>query len=300
MKRRWFAVVLSTLLAAGLLTGCGSNSLSASKDAAGAAAGEGAYYEETYETADASNSVSQSGSALNVRNGDAKLIYTGDMSLQTTDLAAATQSIEQLTAECGGYLERSERYTAEAYYTVRVPQNSFDAFMSAAGTQAGCRVIYQSTSTDDVSESYADLENRLETLNIKLERLQSLLTQAESMEDIITIENSISETESEIEQITGQKNHYDSLIGFSTVTVSVMEVSALSEGENASFGQRLSAGFLSGLSAFGEGCADALVWCVSHVLTIALFAAVVVAVLLLVRRKRKRRMEKHNPTDVQS
>ena len=79
-----------------------------------------------------------------------------------------------------------------------------------------------------------------------------------------------------------------------------MEVSALSEGENASFGQRLSAGFLSGLSAFGEGCADALVWCVSHVLTIALFAAVVVAVLLLVRRKRKRRMEKHNPTDVQS
>ena len=33
MKRRWFAVVLSTLLAAGLLDRRGSNSLSASKDA---------------------------------------------------------------------------------------------------------------------------------------------------------------------------------------------------------------------------------------------------------------------------
>ena len=57
---------------------------------------------------------------------------------------------------------------------------------------------------------------------------------------------------------------------------------------------------LSGLSAFGAGCADALVWCVSHVLTIALLAAVVVVGFILVHRKRKRRMEKHNPTDARS
>ena len=299
MKRRWFAVVLSALLAAGMLTGCGSSNMSA---AAGKAANAevGAYYDETAETVNIADSASQVGSAPTVRTGDAKLVYTGDMSLQTTDLASAMQSVEKLAVDCGGYLERTERSAAWAYYTVRVPQTSFDAFMSAAGTQAGCRVIRQSTSTDDMGEVYADLENRLETLNIKLERLQSLLTQAESMEDIITIEDSISETESEIEQFTGQKNHYDSLIDFSTVTVSISEVSALGEGENASLGQRLSAGFLSGLSAFGEGCADALVWCVSHVLVLALLAIAAVAVFILMRRRKGHRTKNEGADNTQA
>ncbi len=299
MKQRWFAVVLSTLLAAGMLTGCGSSNTSAAVGKASNAE-IGTYYDEAAEAKNTADSASQVSSVPTARTGSAKLIYTGDLSLQTTDLAAAMQVIEQLVSDCGGYLERSERYAAQVYYTVRVPQTSFDAFMSAAGAQAGCRVVYQSTSTDDVGEVYADLENRLETLNIKLERLQNLLTQAESMEDIITIEDSISEAEAEIERLTGQRNHYDSLIDFSTVTVSISEVSALGEGENAGLGQRLSAGFLSGLSAFGEGCADALVWCVSHALVLALLAIAAAAVFILMRRRKKHRTKNEGADNTQA
>ena len=49
---------------------------------------------------------------------------------------------------------------------------------------------------------------------IKLERLQKLLAQAENMEDIITIESAISETEWNIEDLSGTLRHYDALVDF--------------------------------------------------------------------------------------
>ena len=49
---------------------------------------------------------------------------------------------------------------------------------------------------------YYDNEARLTTQRTKLERLQELLSKAEAMEDIITIESAISETELQIEYLT--------------------------------------------------------------------------------------------------
>lgn len=290
MKKRWFAILMSVMMLLGLLTGCGSARMSTA--AANGAVTGGESENEIYAVQDETSGVPAKASTQTAYTGDEKLIYTGELDLQTTDLASAMQKVEQLSADCGGYLESSERYANCARYTVRVPQESFASFMNAAGEQADCRVTYQSTSTENVGEAYADLENRLETLQIKLERLQTLLTQAESMEDIITIESSVSDTESEIEQLSGQKKHYDSLIDFSTIDVTITQSAVLGEGENATFGQRLGAGFLNGLSNFGAGCAEALVWVVSHLLELVIVAAVVVAALLLIRRKRRNRAKK--------
>ena len=77
---------------------------------------------------------------------------------------------------------------------------------------------------DDVSEAYYDQESRLTTQRTKLERLQELLRQAQDMEDIITIESAISETELEIEFLTGSLRKYDSQINYSTITLSLREV----------------------------------------------------------------------------
>ena len=287
MKKRWFAILMSAALALGLLTGCGNSRMSTET-----AVDASAYSENSNsyaQTLDEASGDAATPSETMLPTSKEKLIYTGQLDLQTTDLTAAMRQLEQLVADCGGYLESSERYSDWANYTVRVPQTSFASFMSAAGEQADCRVTYQSTSIENVGEIYADLENRLDTLRIKLDRLQSLLAQAENMEDIITIENSISDTESEIEQLSGQKKHYDSLIDFSTVTVSITESTVLGEGENATLGQRLSAGFLSGLSGFGEDCTNALVWIVSHLLTIVIVVVIAIIAIVFIRRKRRQR-----------
>ena len=60
------------------------------------------------------------------------------------------------------------------------------------------------------------------------------------MEDIITIESAISETEYEIERLSGTMRHYDALVDYATVTLELSEVYRLSGTEDApkSFGDK--------------------------------------------------------------
>ena len=58
-----------------------------------------------------------------------------------------------------------------------------------------CHVVYMSSSAENITEAYYDTDSRLKTAQIKLERLQNLLANADNMADIITIESAISETE---------------------------------------------------------------------------------------------------------
>ena len=107
---------------------------------------------------------------------------------------------------------------------------------------------------EDVSEHYYDTQGRLKTQQIKLERLQSLLAKAELMEDIITIESAISETEWMIDELSGTLRHYDSKVDYATIYINLWEVYKLSDVETVpdTFGQRMGAAFASGMSDFGE------------------------------------------------
>lgn len=305
MKRmRLFSLLLALTLLTALLAGCGASSGSAANGSmAPAAAGEAEMaVAEDAGTGDygfATQEAQSDGGAV-TRPSDAKLIYTGNLSLECTDLNTAMAGLEELVNAHGGYLERQEVYHETnwqtADYTVRVPSEQYEAFLNSVTDWEGCKVTYQSTTVDDVGEIYADIENRLETLQIKLDRLQSLLAQAENMEDIITIESAISEVEYEIEDLSGQKNHYDSLIDYSTVYISLQQVNTFSEGVNPTLGERLSRGFTRGLENFSQGCADLLVWMVSNLIGVLIFLAVVaVVVTLLVRRRRRKKAGKLPP-----
>ena len=108
------------------------------------------------------------------------------------------------------------------------------------------------------------------------------------MEDIITIESAISETELAIEQLTGTLRHYDALVDFATVTISLQEVYQLSNVEEpaTTFGERLAAafasgwhGFVSALESFAVALAYGWVW-------VLLLAVIAAAVLRLLWRSR--------------
>ena len=226
---------------------------------------------------------------------NSKLIYTADISLQTTEFDDATAKLSELVSSMGGYFENSSvnNYSSYRYgsYTVRVPAKSFDAFCSQVGQL--CQLTYISRSAEDVSETYYDLESRLTTQQTKLERLQELLSKAESMEDIITIESAISETELNIEWLTGDLRHYDSLVGYSTVNISLDEVYRLDDVEQPAigFGAKLSAALKNGCSSFVWGLQSFLLGVASNwvgwLIFLAIAAAVVVVVVRRVRRRRK-------------
>ena len=114
------------------------------------------------------------------------------------------------------------------------------------------------------------------------------------MEDIITIESAISDTELTIEQLSGTLRNYDALVDYATVYVNLEEVYKLSNTEepSAGFASRMGTAFSSGwknfvaaMESFAVALAYGWVWLV-------LLAAIAAAFVALSRRSRARKLAK--------
>ena len=307
MKRRSLAILLSLFILLGL-TACGGSapkeagSDNASFVTAESAADYGGYWNGAVSGAEMpmeTESVKAGGagrsdgdSRSNLPDG-VKMIYRANLELETTEFDKAREDIAALTNQLGGYFEEqnNSNYSSgyrSASYTVRVPAEKFDGFLRQIGSL--CSVRWQSQSAEDVSEHYYDMESRLETAKIKLDRLQELLARAENMEDIITIENAISDVEYQIESLSGELRHYDALIGYSTIYVTLNEVYKVTEPEVGplTFTQRIGSAFREGLRDFGDTLEGLVAWLAYSWLGILVFIAVAVIVVKLIKRIVKR------------
>lgn len=252
-------------------------------------------------------SESKAESSLPQYGADVKMVYRANLELESTEFEQAASDIDTLVEQLGGYLEeQSVRNYSNGYryatYTVRVPADKFKAFLSQIGGL--CHVVYQTQSAENITERYYDTDSRLKTAQTKLERLQDLLAKADNMADIITLEGAISDTEYEIESLSGTLRHYDALVGYSTISVELREVYRLTEVEEApvTFPQRMAAAFKDGLASFSEALEDLAVWFAYHWTGVLVAAVVVILIVRLIRKKGKvvrpfRRKKSAPPTD---
>ena len=294
--KRMVSLLLALVLAL-VLAGCGaSKAAGGASDSMAASEPETGYWsnnsksDDSYDE-DGYDAEGEPAAASDPASRPVKMIYNGYMEMQTQDFDAAASGIEALVRELGGYFQQSSvsnrgsssyRYGS---YTIRIPAAQFETFFQRAGQL--CHVTYTNTTADDVSESYYDTEARLETARIKLERLQQLLAKATSIEDIITIESAISETEWDIENLSGTLRHYDALVDYATVNVELSEVYQLSGQDKAvtTFGGRLGQSFVNGLRAVGSALEDFAVWLAYSWVWLAVIAAAAVIVIRIVRRR---------------
>lgn len=251
-----------------------------------------AKYDDTASDDGAWNGQEVSSAGADPAERGVKMVYTASIEMQTLEFDQAAQDIASLVESMGGYFEQKNfsNYSSSyrhASYTVRVPAEQFTDFCAQVGTL--CHVTWQNDTAEDISEQYYDTQSRLETAQIKLARLQELLKKAQNMEDIISIESAISETEYEIERLSGTVRHYDALVDYATVTLELNEVYRLSGTEDApkSFGEKLGNAFTDGLAAVREGLEEFVIWFAYSWLGILIFAAVAFAAVKLIGRLRR-------------
>lgn len=263
--------------------------------------------EEAPSAEDISLSTSQSTALTN-----AKMIYSADLELETKEFEDAAAALDSAVSALGGYYEARSLYQGGTYRrlscTIRVPAQNFTAFLEQSGTIA--HMTHCNQYSDNISERYYDTEARLTTQRTKLERLHALLEQAATMEDIIELETAISDTELQIEYLTGTLRKYDSLVGFSTVTLELQEVYRLSTDEAPApltFSQRLSSAFSTGLERGIEGLEDLAISLARNWMTLLLMAAVVLSIVAILRRfllkkmtKKKKESAFNDSTDTKS
>lgn len=313
--KRGLALFLAALLTALALTACGGDGYSggSASDSSAPAASEN---QTAYDTGggdewksktmefgfDADTPAEVPAEAQEAEDGtedrlaNAKMVYTASVEAETQDFDACTASLEELVEDLGGYLEYASTSSygdgsRRASYTVRVPAGQFKGFLTSVGEIS--HVVSQDRNADNISERYYDTESRLETQKTKMDRLQMLLSKAENMEDIIDLENAISETEYQIEQLTGSLRHYDSLVDFATVEIGLREVLRLSAVEEAppTFGRQLGSAFTEGLRSFGDFLQGVAIFLAYNWIWLVILALILLVVIKLSRRKQVQRTE---------
>lgn len=275
-------------------------------DAESAYWGDNSYTEGNYDYS--ANSAAAEEAAANTGNkANVKLIYRANMSVQTTDYQQTYQALVDLVNANGGYFESSNvsngGYYSDGtymsgYYTVRIPSENYGAFVNAVGST--CHVVNLNESVEDVGLEYFEIESRLETLRIKEERLHELLSQAETMTDIIDLENALSNCEYEIDMYKSSLNRYDSLIGYSTVNIDIEKVTIYTPSvkEELSFAERIERAFSAGVENFRDGFENFVVWLSGNVLDILLILVIILIVCAIhpfrrLRVRNDRWAEKH-------
>lgn len=230
----------------------------------------------------------------------AKVIKNADLTVQTRDFDAFSKSLSSGIEAAGGYVERSDvggrgygsdRELRRASMVIRIPADKLDGFLSAVSEIAN--VVARSENAVDVTSNYVDTEARIKSLRVEYETLLDLLSRAESLDNIITLQDRLSNVRYQIESYEAKLRSYDDLVAYSTVRLEINEVERETVVEKEGFGSEISRRFRESLEDVGSGFRSFAVWFIGDlphiVITLAIIAGVVFLVLFIVRTVRKSR-----------
>lgn len=173
---------------------------------------------------------SDSGFTTQAAFADRKIIFTANVVLESEDVQATFLAVEQAARAAAGYVENSsigsfrggdgDRY-ASASITIRVPTERYDSTINSLRTLPGITVESEDASSTEVTEEYTDLESRLRNLERSESQYLSLLDGAESIQDILIVNERIDSVRLQIEQIEGRLRLLDDLTDLATISISI-------------------------------------------------------------------------------
>ena len=167
---------------------------------------------------------------------DKKIIKTVDINAETKTFDETLEWFKSYVKKYDGNINSSyidlgnmeiENYRKSAHFNVRIPAGKLDAFLNSMGDNLN--ITFRNENSRDVTEEYDDTESRIATLKIEEEKLNELMKQAKNVEDMIKIEEKLSDVRGELERITRRLKRLDRDVTYSTVNVTINEVKDLTE-----------------------------------------------------------------------
>ena len=296
--KRYLSVSLVLLLLLGMLTGCGAKN--AMTEAAAPAAGapmatEAAMEEVLYD--EAGSGISNTATAMPENQ---KLIRTVYMDAQTTSMDGVMSWLENRVAELGGYFEqksirRSGSRDDGSYYRyadmmIRVPAVNLDGFLAQIGENA----VVTSTreETENVTLQYVSTKSRVEALETEQKRLLELLEEAGSMEDLLTIEERLTDVRWELENYASQLRVLDNQVDYSTVYLNINEVDKPKVVTERTVWQKIGDGFVENTIDLWDGIVAVFVWLLSSLPFLIPLAVVAVVGFKMGKRLKAKKAKK--------
>ncbi len=218
-----------------------------------------------------------------------KLVTTSYLDVETKEFDQLYADVENYVNAAGGYLESINTYNGSRYHgevverhadlTVRIPAAKLDEFIKQIGNAGN--ITNRSQNVEDITLTYVDLEAHKKTLRDEEARLEEFLREAETIEDMIYIEDRLANVRYQIESMESQLRTYDNKVNYATVYLNISEVVEYTPVvyEEPTTWQRMKEGFSEQLKDIGNFFKNFAVWFVGHFIYLIFWGLVIFAIV---------------------
>ena len=259
MTRLRAVLVVLVLLLAGCSAGGGASG------GADASAGEGAVVGGGEQSGDvgapdgggAGGGGSDGAPVVDVDDGSRAVVTEGTVTFTVERPRTAAQEAAAIVEGAGGHVQERVEQAGQggsedsAHLVVRIPAAGLTPVL--AELERLGRVDAVELTRTDVTTQAQDLDARIRALEISVARLQDLLARAQSTADVVAAEETLTERQSDLEQLVSQRARLAEQVEMSTVRLVFWTESAAPEPVQAGFLGGLAAGWDSLLTALSAG-----------------------------------------------
>ncbi len=171
--------------------------------------------------------------ATSLQSIDRKIVQTASLQLQVKEVGAGFEEVSRIAAAAGGFVASSSfsyrdgseelKQRQVASMTIRVPAEVYPNVLSQIRGLAET-VDYEESNAADVTEEYTDLQSRLRNLQATETQLLTLLGRANTITDILTVQDRLNSVQGDIEYVKGRLQLIGDLTDLATVTVNLRPV----------------------------------------------------------------------------
>lgn len=167
-----------------------------------------------------------------------KLVYTCDLTIETITYKETMAEIEEQIKAFSGIIESQNEYdndsgwyinghtktagTLESTITVRIPSKDYQAFLKSLDGKG--KMTHKSMNVTNISRTYYDTSAAIEALKIQEKRLLKMMDEAKTIEDMIRVEDRLTQVQTELNQYRTRLESMDTQVAYSTVTMTIREV----------------------------------------------------------------------------
>ena len=232
-----------------------------------------------------------------------KLVYKASMRLETLEYENSVKAVREHIAKYNGIIEFENEYDNDNswYYTdgrkrtsnrsismtVRIPTENFDKFLT--DMEGTAKVTSRSQNVENIARRYNDNSIAIEALEKQQDRLLEMMDKADTIEEMIMVEERLADVQTELNQKKSYRSTMDTDVDYSTIDLSLNEVQQYTPTDDSiqlgGYWKRLGETFVEAWKEFVYFLQNVSLFIVK----ILPFACLIAVIILLIKVYRKKK-----------
>jgi hypothetical protein len=196
----------------------------------------GAVREKSLMMDNSAGSSADSGQAAVPATQDKRVIKNGDLTMKVNSVDGSVEEIGQIAKDNGGDVFSSNFYKntknlKTGTLIVKVPVANFEKVYAEIKKVAAV-VVRESTSGQDVTEEYQDIESQIKNKQAEEEAYKKILDRAVKVSDILEVTQALTQVRGEIESLQGRLKYLASQTDMAMISIQMSEDSEITVSES--------------------------------------------------------------------